>query len=479
MKVFNIEIRHQSAILIAIAITWCGISSSVVTNNFVDSVPVYSVKGSSISLLPKKTGEESSMFSFSVSPYTQIIKSCYDANGVETSRIGDRTGYWGMGAMARDVIDNYDPNTNPNSWVPIQGDPADFPRFWAQAKDKARYLSTLSTSSTKTNFSQQQDLYYSVDFEYEKVGIRSEIACEPARGIVVSLQGGICDHKTSKPTFWKPNTTAPYPETADALAADPLTASFMWNDVRDIMLAELGMEASGYQNIEVDDFTAQLSAYYPIVFPGEVNPSVQLVPRVTAALIIPSDELFKKKKSTLGLDNVLKTLVPIGNDGFAGFMLETGVTLDFKDTINLTFAAGYTIFKERSIADYRLPNGKYQCVLYPFTQNVSKKRGATWHLNGSMYAEDFIPGMKCFMDYSWVVHRRDTITLDDATMLPVFVDGLDVAARLSEFRVGTAHLGLSYKIAKDVEAGLSCQVVLHGTQVYKPYTFMGSLFVAF
>jgi len=481
MKVFNVENRHRSAIFIAIFMTWCGVSSSVITNNFVDSVPVYSVKGSSVSLLAKKIGEESSRFSFGVSPYTQIIRSCYDPSGVETKRIGDRTGFWGMGAMARDVISNYDPNTNPNSWIPIQGEAADFPIFWAQAKDKASYLSTAATniSGAKVNFSQQQDLYYSVDFEYEKVGIRSEIAYEPAEGIVVSLQGGVCDHKASKPTFWKPGTQGPYVESDAARNADPLTAAFMWNDQRDIILTELGMDASGYQNIEVDDFVAQVSAYYPVPFKGEVNPTVRLVPRLTGALIVPSDELLKTKKNTVALDNVLKTLVPVGNDGFAGFMLETGATLDFKDTINFTVAAGYTFFKDRSIANYRLANGKYQCVLYPFTQNVSKKRGGTWHMNISMYSEDFIPGMKCFMDYSWIVHRKDTITLDNAALLPVFSDGLDVAARLSEFRVGTAHLGLSYKIARDIEAGLSVQAVLHGTQVYKPYTFMASLFIVF
>ncbi len=69
--------------------------------------------------------------------------------------------------------------------------------------------------------------------------------------------------------------------------------------------------------------------------------------------------------------------------------------------------------------------------------------------------------------------------LDVAANLPFYQFGLPVIARLSEFRVGTGHLGLSYKMTKNLEAGLGLQVVLHGEQVYKPYTFMGSLFIVF
>lgn len=479
MKVFTIDFRHHYAIAIAFVFTFCGSVTSVVTNNFVDSVPVFTVKGSSISLAPKKVNEEASFVSFSLSPYTQIIRSCYDKDGVELGRLGDRTGYWGMGAMARDVISNYSTLTSHTSWTPIQGSATDFPIFWAQAKERAPYLDTRSTSTAQVNFSQQQDLYYSVDFEYEKIGIRSELACEPAQGIIMSLQTGICDHKTSTPRYYKPGTDGPYPETADAKAADPLTAAFMWNDIRSTMLGELGMDESSYQNIELDDITAQVSAYYPILFKGDERATVQLVPRATMALIIPSDEIMKKKKATVQTDSIMQSLVPVGNDGFTGFMMEAGACLDFKDTINFTVLAGYTIFKERSIKDYRLPNGKYQCVLYPFKQNVSKKRGGTWHMTASMYAEEFIPGMKCFLDYSWIVHRPDTVTLDDATKLPIFKEGLEVVSRLSEFRVGTGHLGLSYRMSKDLEAGVSMQVVLHGMQVYKPYTFMASLFLVF
>ncbi len=177
--------------------------------------------------------------------------------------------------------------------------------------------------------------------------------------------------------------------------------------------------------------------------------------------------------------NVLKDLVPVGNEGFAGFMAEGALTLDFQETINFTVGAGYTVFHERAIPNYRVPNNAYQCVFYPFTQNVTKKRGDTWHVTFSMYAEDFIPSMKCFLEYSWVVHRKDTVKLDNAENLIIFRDGLTVLSQLSEFRVGTGHFGCSYNITENIQASFGMQVVLHGEQVYKPYTFMGSVFMTF
>ncbi len=468
MKVFNKKIPHQVGLFFIIFSTWCTQLSPVVVNNFVDPVPVFTVRGSNISLVPKKVEEQAPLFSLNISPYTQIIKSCYNDQSTETNNLGDRVGPWGMGAMAFGLVAN--PNANPNSFTAVYGDVATFPSFWAQTKDKYSTLLTI-------NYPQRQDLYYSVDFEYEKVGIRSEIACEPAEGIVVSIQGGICDHKASKPVFYNPATPGTaYLETSQAQNSDPTTYNFMTTIYRELYLSELGMDDYGYQNVELDDITLQIAAYAPIFGTSD---TMRLVPRATLGIIIPSDEILKKVTSTTTKDNILKGLVPLGNDGFTGFMVEGAASLDFKNTVNMTFAAGYTIFKERSIKGMRVPNNQYQCILYPFKQDVTKKRGGTWHLSASMFAQDFIEGMKCYIDYTWVVHRRDTVTLDVAANLPIFKDGLPVLERLSEFRVGTGHLGLVYNMTKNVQAGAAVQVVLHGFQVFKPYTFMGSLSITF
>lgn len=468
MKVFTKDFPRQVGLFIFVLSAWCGNISSVVVNNFVDPVPVFSVRGSTISLLPKKLEEESSLFSLSVSPYTQIIKSCYNDQSAEVPKLGDRVGVWGMGAMAHKLV--VDPNVSLGSRVPVYGDKTKFPTFWGYANE---HLSVLNGT---VNFTKKNDLYYSVDFEYEKIGIRTELACEPAEGFVVSIQGGFCDHKASQPKYYNPLTGEPYVESSSVLSSDPTTAHFMWNELREIHLRELNMDASGYQNIDLDDITFQLAAYYPVF---GVDEDVRLVPRATLGVIIPSEDILKKKKLATDKDNVLKTLVPLGNEGFTGFLFEGALCLDFKNTINMTVAAGYTMFKERSIAGYRVPNNQYQCVLYPFTQDVTKKRGGTWHLSASMYAQDFIEGMQCYLDYSWIVHRRDTVTLDVAANLPIFKDGLPVLERLSEFRVGTAHLGLVYNMTKNIQAGAAVQVVLHGFQAFKPYTFMGSLSILF
>lgn len=468
MKVFNKDFPHQVGLVLFIFSALCGNLSPVVVNNFVDPVPVFTVRGSTISLLPKKLEEQSSLFSFNISPYTQITKSCYNDQSAEVASLGARVGPWGMGAMGLGLIANYSPNANSSTFTSVYGDVTKFPTFWSQTKDK--YASLLSVNYPKRTY-----LYYDVDFEYEKVGIRSELACEPAEGFVVSLQGGICDHKAGNPMFYDPTTPGlPYVEGSGQ--NDTTVAAFMTTLWRELYLSELNMDAKGYQSMELDDITFQLAAYYPVLGTEE---DVRLVPRATVGVIIPGDSILKKKKLSTDKDNVLQELLPVGNEGFTGFFVEGAACLDFKNTVNMTVAAGYTIFKERAIADHRIPNNQYQCILYPFTQNVTKKRGDTWYLSASMYAQDFIEGMQAYIDYSWTVHRRDTITLDVAANLPIFKEGLPVLERLSEFRVGTANFGLVYKLAKNIEAGASVQVVLHGFQVFKPYTFMGSLSIVF
>lgn len=446
---------------------------SVVVNNFVDPLPVYTVRGSQMSLLGRKQEDEKRpYFSFSISPYTQIIKACYGPSSAETQRLGDRIGTWGMGAMARDLIANYASDRDPEDYIPVYGDPEDFPLFWNRAKTHRVALNAMQ-------FTNQRELAYSVDFDYEKIGLRTEFCFEPAEGIVVSIQAGVLDQKASDPKFQNPATSAEYVESTEALSASPVTAAFMWNLERDRLLDELGMHAKGYQEIALDDFTAQVALYYPIEFGGKKDEFVTLIPRVTLGFTVPGEKIWETKPLATEKESVLKMLLPRGADGFTGFSMEGATSLDFKNTINLTFSGGYTFFKERARTDLRVPNNEFQSVLYPFKPPVNHKRGGVWNLTASMFSDGFVQGMKCYADYSWIVKRRDTITVTDSDYVGVFKAGCNTLARLSEFRVGVAHLGLIYEMTDNLQAGTSLQAVLHGTQVYSPYTFTGTLSIVF
>jgi len=473
MKIFikNV-IERMKTIFLIVLVTSCPLFSLVV-NNHVDPAPIFTVRGSSISLLGKKSDDEkASSFSFSLSPYTQIIKSCYDATSTEQARLGDRTGPWGMGAMAKGLIANYTSNGDPDDFVPVYGNADDFTVFWGKAK-------SYRTAIEAIRFTKKTDLYYWVDFDYERIGLRSEAAFEPADGFILSVQGGICDHKASNPIFLSPASGSAYPETTEAASASPVTAALMWAAERDVMLSELGLDVKGFQEIGLEDITMQASIYNQITFQDGVDSTVTLIPRLNMGLTIPAENLWKTTVTAGAKESVLKSLLPRGNDGFVGFLVEGSACLDFKDTVNLTLSGGYTLFKSRSRTDLRVPNNEYQCVLYPFKPPVTHKRGGIWHFSATMFSDGFVANMKCFVDYSWIVKTLDTITIDDATYLPVFKDGLDVLSRLSEFRVGTGHLGMIYQVNNNLEAGLGIQVVLHGTNVFKPYTFMGSLSLCF
>jgi hypothetical protein len=145
----------------------------------------------------------------------------------------------------------------------------------------------------------------------------------------------------------------------------------------------------------------------------------------------------------------------------------------------MTLSGGYTLFRSRSRTDLRVPNNEFQNVLYPFKPPVSHKRGGIWNVTASMFADGFIQNLKCYVDYSWIVKRQDTIAVTDADFAIVFEKGCQTLARNSEFRVGVGHLGLVYEMTNNLQAGASLQVVLHGTQVYSPYTFTGTLTLLF
>jgi hypothetical protein len=477
MKIFIKKFIERIKTIFLIVLATSSPVSALVVNNHVDPAPLFTVRGSSISLLGKKSSDEkTSSFSFSLSPYTQIIKSCYDATASEQVRLGDRIGPWGMGAIAYNLIANYTSDGDPDDFVPVYGSAATFPVLWAKAKSSSpSYRSAIAG----TRFTKKTDLYYWVDFDYQKIGLRSEISCEPADGFVLSLQGGICDHKASNPIFLSPASGSAYPETSDAATASPVTAAFMWNAERDVMLSELGLDVKGFQEIGLEDITMQASIYNQIAFQDDADSGVTLIPRLNLGLTIPAESMWKTTATAGAKESVIKSLLPRGNDGFVGFLVEGSACLDFKDTINLTLSGGYTFFKSRSRTDLRVPNNEYQCVLYPFKPPVTHKRGGIWHFSATMFSDGFVPNMKCFVDYSWIVKTLDTITIDDATYLPVFKDGLDVFSRLSEFRVGIGHLGMVYQVNDNMEAGLGLQVVLHGTNVFKPYTFMGGLSLCF
>jgi hypothetical protein len=461
----------RSLALAACLITASTFVAPATPNNPFDPVSSPGTHGSAPQHLFKKQPSKKGRGTWQIAPYTQITKSGLGVDGNE-AKLGNRTGTWGMASLAYGLISN--PTADAGDQVPVHGKKTDFPYLWASAQNAdVKTALPIMTWETRT------DGYYSVNFDYSRVGIRSSASFEPVNGFVFSVHGGICDRKISNVKFYDPSesTDTVYDETS----SDVIVGSFMKQEARRLIFEELSIDATGFHDVQLEDTIAQVSVYYPFSFEEEDDDergSIHFLPSITLSAILPTERLGSESTSTTYTRDKILTL-PIGNEGFLGGTLEAGFTLDFRDTINFHAAAGYTIYEDRALINQRIPNNEYQSVIYPFKLDITKKRGDSWHLHAAAFSENFIQHGKAFLDYTWVVHRKDTITLKDATLLPTFRNGIIQLEKDSEWSAGSLHCGFSYEMAKGLEGGIAFQTVLHGTRVYKPYHFMASLGLSF
>ena len=109
----------------------------------------------------------------------------------------------------------------------------------------------------------------------------------------------------------------------------------------------LGLDICNYHKMGLDDLRASL--FYRHIF--IINEDNEQYPRV---LFMPFAELGGSIPMTKGIDPNDMFAVPFGNNHFKSVGGKAGFTIDFLDTIDLTFDAGFSYFFKRDIGNFLL-----------------------------------------------------------------------------------------------------------------------------
>ncbi len=475
---------------------------ALIPSSFADPAPPFHIRGINPSLTFCRHDEkdDAPLAALNITPYRHFVTNALNKNGNDVP-IGDRLGRWSMAGMlwkAKDVHGS-SPTENPRGFAKAWANL--FPTLYstvapvgAAAGQVSLIIDNDENQTDVIDWSKQERGFYSVKPQFERLGLRGEICLELIENIKLNIQGGVCEYNFT-PTFLNPITGVCYDEVTSVIS-DPIDGRLMLSAARTAIAREIGLNISSYRQLVAEDASAQLSICYPFKYKDKAGDVVlNLSPRITGGLIAP---VSKKENLDIAFS------LPVGNDDTLGGMIECALDLDFKETILANIACGYTLFDESNRKGYRVPSNIRESVLYPHKRDVHIERGGTWHLNASLQAQNFIEGLKAYIDYTWIVHRPDRFSFTDSTAFAArlaavqsvtingivftpltvaeiaetndgFAYGLEKLRTDSSWQATLLHGGLSYQLANNLEAGVSMQATFSGRNVFENTTLMGSV----
>lgn len=242
---------------------------------------------------------------------------------------------------------------------------------------------------------------------------------------------------------------------------------------KDIIADILDLDLCNYHKIGIEDL--RLNAFYRHIYvineDSDIYPRLLFMPFATAGVGIPMMKAQPTYKPFA---------VPLGNNNHALVSFTGGFTLDFLDTIDLTFSAGYTHFFKHDFCNFRLPTNVYESGIFPYKADVSIKPGATWHLSLGMNAYRFIDNLSVWAEFVYVSHAQDKIKVCKSFIPSTscyFKQGFltERAECLSKWEVMLFNIGFNYDLSDHLAIGFLWQAPVRQRNAYRSGTLMGSL----
>ncbi|MDR3550063.1 MAG: hypothetical protein P4L31_01505 [Candidatus Babeliales bacterium] len=228
---------------------------------------------------------------------------------------------------------------------------------------------------------------------------------------------------------------------------------------------ELCLNIGNFHAVSIEEI--RLNAFWRHAFPFNTNtdddwPQFLLIPFFQAS---GSCSLAKPTSEHKAF------AVPLGNNRHASAGFNTGVNIDFFDTVEIGGEFGYTHFFARSHVDMRVPNSPYQTGIYPFRTQVKLQPGSNWNFAAKMSAYHFIDRLSMYFQWMLIDHTRDEICLEcpDCAFFP------GVLEARSDWKIQVANVGFNYDISPYVSLGFLWQAPLNQKNVYKSSLVMLSL----
>lgn len=457
------------------------------------------------------SGSSDTGFTKNYNPYAPqypYIAAAYAAVRADTPAATPSTQYFG--GTQHSIIEAT-PGTPPAAYLPNNASQ------YTEAPDQ--YFDLLSTqypSGVSFLGNDGTDGNVSVNAKFERVGLRTDLSLFTYNGFSMSLRGGITQYRFTPVSFTALAAAASQESgggsspTPDAAISTYLTTTHAAN----VIANELGLDINAKSVIALEDTFIKFAYSPQFDMPDKKGSTVfKLSPYLSVGCWIPTGQT-KDPKAFFS--------VPTGNNGHWGGVFEGGLSFDFLDTIEFGINGGVGLFNSRTILNVPCASSYFQSSLYPFTANISVQPGISWDLGFSFRVNDFIKGLHFYADYTFSQHHRDTIKVNDNTMVslinmsrfnpngtintnatnsdgtindnaipdpntdPATTSNLiqvkrstlflaDKMAEDTEWSSVTVNAGINCTLSPNCELGLGVQSHISGARVFKNTTIMGTI----
>lgn len=385
-----------------------------------------------------------------VLPFYQRANRGTDANGVSVDNLGDINGRWNMMAIlpfnpapadpiadapvlarhytgcdipqssvpipmlltVRDnwmgAVCNYMYNTvNPAAWTACPQEFKTVEGFLGVQQMKAPSNPTVTPDTAQNNLA-----YWSVPSVYKKYGVRFDVQAYLLGGFgLEAMFGAATIQQGANLVDTTPNASARDPfDTSRVSLAQWATVVQLTDDYlmaqRDNCLRAMDLSACKYQCSSAEDVHLEAFWRWPIAA-NDDDETDEYAKFLFIPFVRGGGSLFWGKQT----DPSMLFALPIGNNGHDSWYMAAGFSLNFYETVQLSFEAGGTFFNALNHCNVPVPTNGWQNGLYPYRANLCVKPGNNWHVVLGMYAPYFLDRFSCNIDYIYVTHARDKMTL--------------------------------------------------------------------
>jgi len=450
-------------------------------------------------------------FSISASPFYQTASHGKNINQ-HTSELGDLTRKWNMIAVL--------PYNNTMSDIPEGDEP--FPKLEKIRDNLLHCIHSVFRHTTDDVVPRElksvQGLlslqhpdqlfgFFSVPIKYRKIGVRFDLQARIFRDFGCAFQAGVADisqlgrfiDQTATPSACAYNlveTGSTPPGCISACSGktvppvyclNPFTgqkvSNAQWAEVVDCVHIELmdklqnvadeiDMSLCNYNRTGIEDLHFEF--WWRHMF--NIKPS-EPEPCWLPFLFVPFASLGVDIATAQRSDPNIPLSLPLQNNGHNTVRFNAGFSLDFFDTIEIGMHSGFVCFFKRNICNLRVPTNDFQNVMIPYQTNAEVRPGPTWHVGLFMNAFHFIDCVSAYVEYLYVSHIKDKITVCSDNKNRAFKPC--VLECISPWNIHLLNGGLNYDVSPNFTLGFAVQIPLTGRNVYKSTTYLLSTTLTF
>jgi len=171
--------------------------------------------------------------------------------------------------------------------------------------------------------------------------------------------------------------------------------------------------------------------------------------------------------------------LPHGNNGHWAWGIDGGLSLNFVETVELVFEAGFTEFIKKIECNVPVPTNNFQVGILPRKANLCVKPGTNWLFGATLNAYNFLDRLSVWVQYVMINHGEDcfkVVKTNDPN--PANIDVCTMICN-SKWFSSVCNVSLNYDISPNLSLGFLWQAPVKRRNAYRATTIMGSVVATF